>query len=44
MEENKLYYTPCIEEFHVGFNYEVNYGNNKWVKECLYAKPYQDIL
>ena len=36
--ENK-YYTPTIEEFHVGFEYEVNFGsieNPDWVKESLY--------
>ena len=33
------YYTPSIEEFYVGFEYEVNYGENDWQKECLWAKP-----
>ncbi len=33
------YYTPSIEEFHIGFEFEVNYGENDWVKESLYAKP-----
>lgn len=26
------YYTPAIEEFHVGFEYEVNFGD-KWISE-----------
>lgn len=30
--ENK-YYTPTIEEFHVGFEYEMNYGYNEWSYE-----------
>jgi hypothetical protein len=33
------YYTPEIEEFHVGFEYEVNYGKDKWVKEGLHYAP-----
>jgi hypothetical protein len=36
--DNK-YYTPEIEEFHVGFEYEVNYGENRWVEEKLHSKP-----
>ena len=28
----KKYYTPSIEEFHVGFEYEIN-QNNKWIKK-----------
>ena len=33
------YYTPEIEEFHVGFEYEVNYGKDRWVKEGLHYAP-----
>ena len=27
------YYTPTIEEFHIGFEYEWLNENNKWIKE-----------
>jgi hypothetical protein len=41
-EENK-YYTPSIEEFHVGFEFEVNYGagtdSEDWEKESLNKSP-----
>lgn len=34
MDEDKKYYTPSIEEFHVGFEYELleddGLGNNSW--------------
>ena len=33
------YYTPSIEEFFVGFQYEVDYGNNNWVKESIDFAP-----
>jgi hypothetical protein len=33
------YYTPTIEEFHVGFEFEVNYGKNNWVEESLAYAP-----
>ena len=36
--ENK-YYTPQIEEFHVGFEFEVNYGNNDWQQEKIGYAP-----
>jgi hypothetical protein len=36
--ENK-YYTPKIEEFHVGFEYEVLHDDNKWIKESICKKP-----
>ena len=29
------YYTPKIEEFHVGFEFEVNYTNEGWTKEVF---------
>lgn len=32
MEENK-YYTPSIEEFHIGFEYEWLQENKEWKKE-----------
>ena len=35
MEENK-YYTPEIEEFCVGFEYETTYLKSVWTKEVLY--------
>lgn len=40
------YYTPSIEEFHVGFEYEwLNISNDEWLKkkygsfECSYNSP-----
>ena len=31
MEDNtKKYYTPTIDEFHVGFEYETNYNRKDW--------------
>ena len=30
---NNKYYTPTIEEFHVGFEYEMNYKDNEWSYE-----------
>jgi len=33
--ENNLYYTPELNEFHIGFDYEVNYGD-KWVSETQF--------
>ena len=35
MEKNK-YYTPEIEEFCVGFEYETTYLKSVWTKEVLY--------
>ena len=29
------YYTPKIEEFHVGFEYEVELNSGEWVKHEL---------
>jgi hypothetical protein len=29
------YYTPEIEEFHVGFEFEVNYTDEGWLKEIF---------
>lgn len=35
MEDNK-YYTPTIEEFHVGFEFEyINSENNSWIKSIF---------
>lgn len=34
MEENSKYYTPTIEEFHVGFEYE-QFDNNQWKQNKL---------
>lgn len=33
------YYTPEIEEFHVGFEYEILQENDKWEKESILHKP-----
>lgn len=33
MDTNNKYYTPSIEEFHIGFEYEWLNENGKWVKE-----------
>lgn len=33
--ENNKYYTPTIEEFHIGFEYETNYLKDDWVKKVL---------
>lgn len=33
------YYTPTIEEFHVGFEFEVLYENVGWAKESLAHRP-----
>lgn len=35
--DNK-YYTPEIEEFHIGFEYEYFYKNSSWVKHTLKTK------
>lgn len=32
--ESKKYYTPSIEEFHVGFEYEVQI-KDVWIKSCF---------
>lgn len=29
--ENNKYYTPTIEEFHVGFEYQFNHKNKGWI-------------
>ena len=36
--ENK-YYTPQIEEFRVGFEFEVDYGDNDWQQERINYAP-----
>ena len=36
---DKKFYVPSIEEFYVGFEYEVDYGNNNWVKESIDFAP-----
>jgi len=38
MKEDKVYYTPSIEEFHVGFEYEINY-NGKWFLKTIPIYP-----
>lgn len=35
METNNKYYTPSIEEFHVGFEYEYRTQGNEWEKDIL---------
>jgi hypothetical protein len=37
--ENK-YYTPSIEEFHVGFEFEFLNPNNKWTKQIVRRPNY----
>lgn len=32
IKDNNKYYTPEIEEFHIGFEYEFNVGNTTWTK------------
>lgn len=43
METKNKYYTPTIEEFHVGFEYEVKYTNgtlsSDWIKERIEQAP-----
>ncbi len=36
--ENNLYYTPTIEEFHVGFEYEYNSSDKKHWTTCIIDK------
>lgn len=43
----KKYYTPSIEEFRVGFQFEVNYGsieNPNWVVDSLYTDQQVNVL
>jgi len=40
MEDNK-YYTPTIDEFHVGFEYEA-FINNSWQSKVM--NDYEDII
>lgn len=42
MEENK-YYTPEIEEFHVGFEYEITNGY-EWVKKSFCHEDFNTFL
>jgi hypothetical protein len=43
MEEASKYYTPTIEEFHVGFEYEENYvETHNGVREFLWGKEVYD--
>lgn len=48
MEEKNKYYTPTIEEFHVGFEYEYrnHFGKNafKWTKEIFTNQINKDLL
>lgn len=37
MKDNK-YYTPEIEEFHVGFEYEYLHGTKGWI-DCRFGEP-----
>jgi len=41
MVETK-YYTPSIEEFHVGFEYEYRTNGDDWIKHALFTKA--DLL
>jgi hypothetical protein len=43
MENNNKYYTPSIEEFHVGFEYESqNINTGEWIKYS--SKTLSDLL
>lgn len=36
MKEKNKYYTPKLEEFHIGFKYEFQYiDHNDWIKDSL---------
>lgn len=35
METSNKYYTPSIEEFHIGFEYEYRTQGNSWEKDIL---------
>ena len=44
MEDNtKKYYTPTIDEFHVGFEYEFLNGD-KWEKDEITTKDFSNEL
>lgn len=34
------YYTPTLDEFHVGFEYELLSTNNQWVKETFHQSHF----
>lgn len=41
----KKYYIPKINEFHIGFEFEVNYGAGiGWVKDSLYSNTEVIVL
>jgi len=44
MEEREGYYTPGIEEFHVGFEYEEFHSTIKDKTRKWYPKTYQDCM
>ena len=42
IEKMSKYYTPEIEEFHVGFEFEYNKGGNNWVKHTSGNHDFRD--
>ena len=43
MEENK-YYTPEIDEFHVGFGFEDSYGDEEYAKNLIDQLNIKDVI
>lgn len=51
MEDNNKYYTPSIDEFYQGFEFEFNTGNEGWIKQVsdprppysFYTEKYRDL-
>lgn len=43
LKETNKYYTPTIEEFHVGFEYEKQGVDGSWSKEILEVDELKDI-
>lgn len=44
MEENNKYYTPTIEEFHVGFEYELLTLKGDWLKSIIDTQSIFTVL
>ena len=43
METNK-YYTPNIEEFHIGFEFEDSYGDGEYAKNSIDQLNIKDVI
>ena len=43
MEETKKYYTPEIEEFHVGFEYEEQVEPGKWAWNTCHPNTFEKL-